>query len=257
MHHRTILALLMSTALCAPVAASSLASGSLGNWSITIVDLAPADAAAPSFQFTDEAEAAAQAYSGYGNDGNYQSGAAPMASLLYTAPFSQFTATAGPAGLLAAADIQGHASTPYGQARALWNQYFSLGAWTGLVVTVPFSALATTTVGSDFVSFENAYVEGVLALVTDGDTVMSTKLLWAGAVFGEQGYSGESLSFDGVIQLSYNNASDLSVSGRLMRSVQAGGATPLAPVPEPATWALWAAGLGLMTARARAGKRQS
>ena len=134
----------------------------------------------------------------------------------------------------------------------------SLGAWTASGgERRTFSALATTTVGSDFVSFENAYVEGLLALVTDGESLMSTELLWASAVFGEQGYSGESLIFDGVIRLCYANLSDLSVSGRLMRTVQAGDATPLAPVPEPSTWALWAAGLGLMTARARAGKRQS
>ena len=149
---------------------------------------------------------------------------------------------------------------------------FTLGAGTAVLFTTQASASATTTVGYDGVGSEygSSYARlDVWGSQPSGDGGSQNSSASFNAYAGDTAtwtwndvtqqydyvYSGQQQSFSGVLSGAYVNATATDKLGYFMATTQVSGYSSIAAVPEPETYAMLLAGLGLVGTMARRRRR--
>lgn len=273
---RTLLALAAAAALglsSAPALASTVASSSLTGLSWALFDLDPLDGTAASITFTMPAEyfdnfaraEVSNSISQWVYDP--KSGAANLlASAALPLYGSSATASVNTPQELTPLNLalssQGSVNNLVPSVTGWFNASSSSQHWSfelsanTLVMFQAQVAVSVTTVGE---GYQDAYASATLR-VTDqwyGSESASTFTTLSGQSSGYQNlernktvsiydYAGGSNSFNGTVALTFTNETNASMTGFVGGNTYVSGYSGVTPVPEPHTWAMLFAGLGLL-----------
>lgn len=282
-----VVAAALAGVAAAPAVAGSSASASIGPFTVTLYDLNPVDALAPSITF----------HTDFGGQGSFASSSAidPAAgsqsgsgwSLTAFGPASSSSAVglasatgsvsgtlAGGISFAAAGAAQGSVvpgwATQFSASAASSNYYpglsFDLSPFTLVVFSSTASLQATTTLGMDPSSYVSESANASVSLSISGPSPSGSgsqvsndsHSLYASYVgmydynTGTFVYSGQSFSLDDVaLSASFTNYTAALMTGNLNVSASVAGSTPMQPVPEPGTVAMLMAGLATVAFVAR------
>lgn len=253
-------AALAATGFAGGASAASFASAVLTGWTVTLTDLDANDGVTPDIQFTNIVSlSSAQAQDVLDQTSVPGSWGDTLASA--GTAFAQAMGSTSPAVAMANGQAAGDGNlavsfTGLGLAYA----EFTLSAMTGVTFTATFDGSAETTIGSDGVFSESAVSIGQLVVeaLTEGgvQSLSDQRAASAGAVFDGVGFSGQLNTFSGEFSLSFDNLSSGAVSGFTTASAYAFGESAL-PVPEPGTYLMLLAGLGVVGSMARRRQRSA
>jgi len=256
--HCLLAAALAAAGIAGNASAASFASAVLTGWTVTLTDLDLGDGVAPEIQFTNIVTLSSADAHGL-TDSDSVPGEWGVTAANAGSAFAQAMGSTSPAVAMAGGQAAGDgnlavAFTGLGLAYA----EFTLSAMTGVTFTATFDGMAETTLGSDGVFSESALAIGQLTMevLTDSGLQALNELrsASAGAVFDGIGFTGQLNTFSGEFSLSFDNLSATSVAGFTAASAYAYGESAL-PVPEPGTYLMLLAGLGVIGSLARRRQR--
>jgi hypothetical protein len=270
----------------APVWAAASSSATLGNVSITLIDLDTADGIAPSISFLPGPQGyagplisgAAHSFSPGEEFNNFErAGTRAGASLsdgAHTALASSAASVTGAGtgtgigigfGAMSANGAALSATDGYGRYEsfatvpaAVTGQGFVLSANTMVRFSITGNAQAAYTLGYHAQSAEGEYASGLLTLLVSGAAADgSGDLIDAQresavvrSMIGHSAPGPDSASWSGLLTASYSNLAAHSSLGNFYAEASAAGFS-VSAVPEPETAAMLLAGLGLVGAVAR------
>lgn len=244
-------------AAAAPAFAASSATATAGAVSITLFDLNPADGLAPSLTFFGESSAS-YGYANGTSASDISSGLNASTAVALDVPLVSVAGSTSANGAFGQATASGDGSGTWlsGDGQGVFFASFEVGAWTGVLIEMSYAGSATTTVGFDSSWNGEAASSTITVLLNvfgaDGqETHTATRNLYASNVWDGNAYTGQDLSFNGNLRLTYANLSDDTLSGSYVTSAYAYAASAIAAVPEPGTYALMLAGLAGVAGFAR------
>jgi hypothetical protein len=275
-------------AAAGPAFADAYSTASFSNVKVTLIDLDPNDGIAASISFLPNAtrfdggayihgEAETGVVGGYDpghqlnrfdKAGAWQSTnvsgsahtdlASAAASVTGSATGVGFTALSVSGSALSGTDDHGnyfsYASVPHD---SVGNRSFILSANTQVVFSVDASMSATMTRGYTAGALEGEAAAALMSLyagglAADGSTLDDLQQHSVSVQYADgDPLHGASDSWAGLMSASYSNLSNHSSQGAFWADAQVGGHSVLAAVPEPETYAMLLAGLGLMGSLAR------
>lgn len=257
-----------SFALAGTAQAKASASAQLGSITITLFDLNPSDGIAPMLTFnsgtTSSIFVGVYDYANDLYDTQYVEGVGPL-NLSAATPLGAASgrvtgggATLAGTGFEASTWIAGDGITGnYSQANAGAGGGFTLTPWTAVSFSTEALVTAATTVGYDGVSLgEYGQATVRLTVSTDIELHQTSLTAFASAEIvidpstGEVTYLPQSITLGGPFSLAYANASAVAVEAFVGASAYTEASSPFA-VPEPQTYSLLLAGLGLVGFMAR------
>jgi hypothetical protein len=271
----------------APVFAAATSSATLGNVRITLIDLDAGDGIAPSIAFLPGPQYIGGPYvSGNAHSfvpgeefGNFErmgsKADASISDSAHTALASSaasVTGAAGGAGFsgLSASGAAQSALDGYGRYHgfatvpaASGGQGFVLSANTMVQFSMTGSATASYTLGYNAQSSEGEFASALLRLLVSGAaadglgelTDVQQQSAAVMSFIGESAPGPDSASWSGLLTASYSNLSAQSSLGHFYAEANVDGLS-VSAVPEPETYAMLLAGLGLVGALARRRRRQ-
>ena len=123
--------------------------------------------------------------------------------------------------------------------------FFTLSKNAMLVLSADAISAAATTVGTTAAGEESAFGKGSVAFysLVDGTAIAPESYIWS-LSFGS---AAANYSNSGQIQAVFRNTSDATFNLKGSFDLRASSAIPLTPVPEPATFAMLLAGLGVIS----------
>ncbi|MDY0749073.1 PEP-CTERM sorting domain-containing protein [Paucibacter sp. R3-3] len=270
------------TVVAGPCRADSSASGTLGNVHITLTDLDPNDGINPSLTINFGSQPFLNSAIGsYGPDfeqdafSHLGKNASSTVNDSLQAPLSTSSATMVGANTVAGITsmlVSGSASSNslgYGEFGALAANYtstnFTLSPHTAITITVDATLNVQTTIGYDPVSGTGEFASSHALLVLDGHDIdgilirsQAYQPLYVDAAMDAYGnFTGAQQSWAGTLSVTYSNTSSQDLLGAFYGELDAGGSSIATPVPEPDSYALLAAGLGVMVWMTRRRKAQS
>ena len=250
----------------APVQAASFSSASLSDFRITLFDLNRADGITPRIMFPepylgDNAETLVQDDGNSGNTGAGSArGAGPFEVTVAVARSSARAAVAGtgPTNVISLTASGSALGTPVPGGSSFYTAFADAPFFSDFTVTantmVSFSALAKveaiTTIGQDGFGFE--FANAAAGLIARGPgpggggsqfTQDQVQIL-AASDCGPTSCSGQRISDAGLVTVSFANLTGRNMMGVVDRGVVVGGFSSV--VPEPETYAMMVAGLGLL-----------
>lgn len=281
----------VALAAAASANATSFASASLGPIQIQLIDLNPTDGVTASITFGSGVSSSSY---GYTYDGNGQSQSLPYiggnygVSTASTATTSTSVAFTGGT----ASSIQGATLSVTSQASGLANggqgyyygyltapnyTQFTLSANTAVVFSALGSTSASTTVGVDVTTGHSEYaysslyltVSGSAPLSNSGSQSSSDSLSAYASAIGQQtfdpatnqyvySYTGAQDSKNALLSASFMNMTSANKQGSIYaQAYNYGYSSIAAAVPEPETYAMLLAGLGVIGAVARRRRARS
>ena len=280
MKHLAIIAAAIAAIAATPAFAASSSSASLNNFQVTLIDLDPLDSIIPSIIWGSNN----QSYNFSNVIGDvYDSRASNLQyfNVLGASAFDPISGSASTALSQSAASVTGSGSfndsvsqangsaqgngTSY-RAEAWATGYYAYNSYTLSANTlVIFSATAsthvTTTVGQDAFGSESAqalaqlYTFGSGPGTTSGGSQNSIDYLQsiASSVWNGVGYDGQDNFDTQLLQVTYTNLTGANKVGFFSAKDYVNGYSYIQAVPEPETYAMLLAGLGLVgfTARRR------
>jgi hypothetical protein len=246
----------MLTFAVAPVLAASSATASIGSVSITLFDLNPSDNLPASLSFFGESSAS-YVFANGATLSDVASGFGATTAVSLGVPFVVVSGSTGDQGAQGSAAVSGGDGSGNwlgGDGQGVFAASFEVGAWTGVLIEMSYAGTAKTTVGQ-IGSFGEAALSSTAVNLNiysaDGlENHNASRTLYASSVWNGSAYTGQDLSFNGNIRLTYANLSDVTLSGSYTASAYA-NASSAVPVPEPATSALMLLGLAGMAGLAR------
>jgi hypothetical protein len=242
-HLSPLIAAAALLAVPAPAFAVATASGTMTELFYELVDLRPADSISPDISF---------ANLGSGSFANAGASIWDWQTNFKT-PTSAVDASAGRSANAwtdgkgnAYAGISTSVASDWTQAGGYTASFdFTLTPWTGVIWSTSFTGTATTTVGYDGMTSENAQAVGWLSLrvLVDGGYELheAQRAASADALWNGSQWVGTSDSFSGSFSLGFANMSNDSANAQMSSFVYSNGVG--LPVPEPATFAMLLAGL--------------
>jgi hypothetical protein len=279
----------IAAAFATPAMAAVSASASISGLTITLFDLNPGDGIAPTISWSNSSydenygtSTSASAYGPYGASNTYNytpfgevnSSAAAINGAAANANIAASANPGAPSGLYSASGSAA-ATTPYSskgfnaaaQNGSFASSSFLLSAYTAVVFQANASTQATASVGYDFLSGQNEYANAQAFMSVNGpgasgngsqssnDSISSViqNYYWG------DGFPANTQS-SALLAGSFVNTSAASLSGAFQLGVNVSGNTnvvtlAVAAVPEPETYAMFLAGLGIVGAMVR--RRQS
>lgn len=254
----TVAAMAALLATTVPAHAASSATATAGTVSITLFDLNPSDGLAPVFTFLGESSAS-YAFANGSAAADTASGLNAATAVALDVPFVSVAGSTGANGAHGQATSAGGDSSGNwigGDGQGVFFASLEVGAWTGVLIEMDYAGTATTTIGQTVEGYGEAAQAYVSVLINvfgaDGqESHSATRSLYASSVWDGNGFSGQDLSFDGRLRLTYANLSGDVLTGSYVASAYAYAASAIPAVPEPGTYGLMLAGLAGVAAVAR------
>lgn len=274
----------LAAAFASPAFAASSSFAELTNFSYTLVDLDLNDGIAASLTWTYPSAADGSYANSYAydnsttgtSDSHFATGTFGSVSSAVSQSLSQASSSVTPGGgtdPLLGASLQSSGSTDgvtvpgttsgYDTyAESPWSldaQTFSLSANTVVIFQADSWVNAATTVGFDPTTGATEWASGSTFMRTYGGYVGDWQdISDTAGVYAAFGYDsntntwlGESGSQTGLLQVSFINYGSSALDGKFYAAVTASGASTVAAIPEPETYAMLLAGLGLIGRIAR------
>ncbi|NTV72039.1 MAG: PEP-CTERM sorting domain-containing protein [Azonexaceae bacterium] len=276
----------IAVAFATPAVAAVSASATISDLTIALYDLNPLDGIAPtitwsntSYDYNYGTSTSASAFGSYGASNTYNyapigqanSSAASILNAAANASISASTSAGTPSGQYSASGSASatdlYSSKGFNaaaQSGTFGSSVFSLSANTAVIFQANASTHATASVGYDFLSGQNEYVSAQAFLNVSGpgasgngsqsssDSISSSiqNYYWG------NGFPANAQSLASLAG-SFVNSSKGSLTGSFQLGVNVSGSTnvvaaaAVAAVPEPESYAMFLAGLGLIGAVAR------
>ncbi len=246
--------------IASPAWGAVSATASLSNFAWQLFDLDPTDGITPAITFAGESSVSTSSL-GSSSDYRWAPGFFASTAASSTSGLSSAGASTGASGGSATISLRSPTAGTWVYASADGspvNASFTITPWTAVLFTADASGTAKTTIGFDGVDREyaNASVSMTAYLSPGIDSQeyhSAYRSAYASDSWDGSGYTGQTVSFAGLLRLGFGNFSGEAVNGLVYASASASGGTSL-PVPEPHTYALMLAGLatvGLWVRRRR------
>jgi len=237
--------------------AQATATGSVGAYTVTFFDLNLTDNISPTLIWPDSStNSQSSAFASFAsNSFDFSPGAYSPTTGSVSGTLGSATASTGAffgtsTVILLGSSANGSNTNIQSNAYAINASNVTIAPWTGLIISAPFTATASTTVGlsgndSEFAS-ASGYIQIFTPLAGGGfNASYAYQQVFASYTFDGNTVSPQTSSFTGTISMTFANLSDFAITDAFFTvySFAYAGST-IAAIPEPQSVLMLLAGLG-------------